>query len=484
MFIDGGWVDAEGSGTMAVLNPSNQEVLATVPRGGRQDAGRAIDAAVEARERAEAMTAYERSRVLLKVAGLLEQHSAEMASAIARNVGKPITDAEAETARGVVTLTFAAEEAKRLFGQTIPLDAYQFPPGNQNRLGFTLREPIGVVGAISPFNFPLNLLLHKVAPALAAGNTVVVKPPSEGPLPALLIAKMFEEAGLPRGVLNVVLGPGGEVGDEIVSSGKVNAISFTGDTDTGRAIAERAAATNKRVILELGGHNPLIVLDDAKVVNAVSSALTGTFSYAGQVCTATRRIILSERVKERFLTQFEEAVGTLRVGDPMDRTTSVGPVISPRALEKIDGLVKDASGKGARVRLGGSRITTGELSRGNYYAPTILEGVAGGMEIAQKEVFGPVSAVMEATSDDEAVELANNTIYGLQASIYTSDLARGIRLAKRIKAGAVMINDRTNLRWDNAPFGGVKRSGMGREGVNLAIEELTELKFVVANLAA
>ncbi len=224
-------------------------------------------------------------------------------------------------------------------------------------------------------------------------------------------------------------------------------------------------------------------MDDAKVVNAVNSALTGTFSYAGQVCTATRRIILSERVKERFLTQFEQAVGTLKVGDPMDRTTSVGPVINVRALEKIDGLVRDASDKGAKVRMGGSRMGYGELAQGNYYSPTILDGVVGGMEIAQKEIFGPVSAIMVASSDEEAIELANNTIYGLQASIYTSDLARGLRMAKRVKAGAVMINDRTNLRWDNAPFGGIKRSGMGREGVSLAIGELTELKFVVANIA-
>jgi acyl-CoA reductase-like NAD-dependent aldehyde dehydrogenase len=483
MYIDGKWVAAENSETMAVLNPASQEVLATVPKGTREDARRAIDSAVEAKVRAESMTAYERSKVLLKVAHLLEQNAQEMATLITKNVGKPITDSEAETARGVVTLTFAAEEAKRIYGQTYPLDAYQFPPGNQNRLGFTIREPIGVVGAISPFNFPLNLLLHKVAPALAAGNTVVVKPPSDGPLPALMLAKLCEEAGLPRGILNVVLGPGGEVGDELITSTKIDAISFTGDTETGRSIAEKGARTNKKMILELGGHNPLIVLDDAKVVNAVSSALMGTFSYAGQVCTATRRIILSERIKERFLTQFEQAVGTLKVGNPMDRTTSVGPVINVRSLQKIDDLVKDASGKGAKVMLGGSRMSYGELAQGNYYAPTILDGVVGGMNIAQTEVFGPVSAIMEASSDDEAVEMANNTIYGLQASIYTSDLARGIRLAKRIKAGGVMINDRTNLRWDNAPFGGIKRSGMGREGVSLAIGELTEVKFIVANIA-
>ena len=483
MLIDGKWVDAESLATSTVLNPANQEVLATLPRGGREDARAAIDAASEALRRAETMSAFERYKILLKAANLLELNAHEMATTITKNVGKPITDSEAETARGVLTLTFAAEEAKRLYGQTIPLDTSPFPPGNMNRLGFTIREPIGVVGAISPFNFPLNLLLHKVAPALAAGNTVVVKPPTDGPLPTLLVAKIFEEAGLPRGMLNVVLGSGGEVGDEIVTNEKVNAISFTGDTETGRMIAERAARTNKKLLLELGGHNPLIILDDTKVVNAVNSALMGTFSYAGQVCTATRRIILSERVKERFLTQFEQAVGTLKVGDPMDRTTSVGPVINVRALEKIDGLVHDASDKGAKVRIGGSRMNYGELAQGNYYSPTILDGVVGGMEISQKEIFGPVSAIMEASSDEEAIELANNTIYGLQASIYTSDLARGLRMAKRVKAGAVMINDRTNLRWDNAPFGGIKRSGMGREGVSLAIAELTEVKFVVANIA-
>ncbi len=253
MLIDGKWVDALNLATSTVLNPANQEVLATLPRGGREDARAAIDAASEALRRAESMSAFERSKILMKAASLLEQNSQEMATVITKNVGKPITDSEAETARGVLTLTFAAEEAKRLYGQTIPLDTSPFPPGNMNRLGFTIREPIGVVGAISPFNFPLNLLLHKVAPALAAGNTVVVKPPTDGPLPALLLAKIFEEAGLPRGMLNVVLGSGSEVGDEIVTNEKVNAISFTGDTETGRMIAERVARTNKKLCWNSGG---------------------------------------------------------------------------------------------------------------------------------------------------------------------------------------------------------------------------------------
>ena len=470
------------SATLDVLNPTNQEVLAKLPKASREDAKRAIDAAFDAKGRASEVPAHERSKVLAKVASLLEQNASEMARLITMNVGKPLADAEAETARAVLTLTFAAEEAKRIYGQTIPLDAYPVPPGNQNRLGFTIREPVGVVGAISPFNFPLNLLMHKVAPAIAAGNSVVAKPPSDGPLPALMIARFFEEAGLQKGVLNIVVGPGEVVGDEIVTNEKVDAVSFTGETGTGKEISFKAARTNKKVILEMGGHNAMIILDDADVGAAVSAAVAGTFVYSGQVCTATRRIIMSDRMIDTFLPRFGEAVSKLKVGDPLQRNTNVGPVINRRSLEKIEGLVNDAVEKGAVARTGGSRLLSDEYSRGNYFAPTVLEGVAQGMEIANKEVFGPVAAVMASSSEGDFAEVANNTVYGLQASIFTSDLAKGIKLAKKVKAGGVLINDRTSLRWDNAPFGGVKMSGMGREGVSYAISELTDLKFIVANL--
>ena len=482
LYIDGRWVDSGDSATLDVVNPTNQETLARIPKASREDAKKAIDAAFEAKERASGIPAHERSRILLKVASLIEQNAQEMARLIAMNVGKPLADSEVETARAVLTLTFAAEEAKRISGQTVPLDAHSFPPGNQNRLGFTLREPVGVVGAISPFNFPLNLLMHKVAPAIAAGNSVVAKPPSDGPLPALIVAKFFEEAGLPGGILNVVVGPGEVVGDEIVTNEKVNAISFTGDTQTGREISAKAARTNKKVILELGGHNPMIVMDDADVEAAVNSAVASTFGYSGQVCTATRRIIMSDRVIDKFLPRFEESVVRLKVGDPLQRTTNVGPVINRRSLEKVEGLVNDAVARGAVARTGGSRLLSEEYSRGNFFAPTVLEGVGPQMQIANKEVFGPVAAVMTVSTEEEFAGAANSTIYGLQASIFTSDLAKGIKLAKKIKAGAVMINDRTSLRWDNAPFGGVKMSGMGREGVSYAISELTDLKFIVANL--
>lgn len=482
MFIEGKWTDSDNGETLPAINPSNSEVLDSFPRGTRTDAQRAIDAAVEARSKADEMTAYERSKILLKVAQLLENSSSEMSKLIAQNVGKPITDSEAETARGVLTLTFAAEEAKRLYGQTIPLDSHPFPPGNKNRLGFTIREPIGVVGAISPFNFPLNLLLHKVAPAIAAGNTVVAKPPSDGPLPGLFIAKLFEQAGLPSGVLNVVTGSGSEVGMEIVTSSKVDAISFTGDTATGRTIAEKAAATNKKTILELGGHDPMVILDDADLAKAARSATLGVFGYSGQVCTATKRLIVEDKVKEGFLKAFTQEVLKLKVGNALERTTNVGPVINKAGLDKIESLVDDALNSGAVLVHGGKRLQSSEFSKGFFFEPTVLDRVEPNMAIGQKEIFGPVAPLLEAGSDEEAVSVANSTIYGLQASIFTSNMSRGLRMAKKIRAGAVLINDRTNVRWDNAPFGGIKRSGLGREGVSLAITELTELKFIVANL--
>jgi acyl-CoA reductase-like NAD-dependent aldehyde dehydrogenase len=482
MFIEGKWVDSESHETLSAINPATSETIDTFPKGTREDARRAIDSAVESKSKAEEMSAFERSKILYKVAQLLEQNSAEMAELIALNVGKPIVDSEAETARAVLVLTFAAEEAKRLYGQTIPMDSHPFPPGNKNRLGFTQREPIGVVGAISPFNFPLNLLLHKVAPAIAAGNTVVAKPPSDGPLPGIMIAKMFEHAGLPPGILNVITGSGSEVGKEITENPKVDAISFTGDTATGKTIALAAAATNKKTILELGGHDPMVILDDADVAKAARSAAQGVFGYSGQVCTATKRLIIENSVKDKFVKAFSDVVKNLKVGNPIDRTTNVGPVINRPGLAKIEHLVEDALGSGAQLLQGGKRLEQPEYSRGFFFAPTVLDNVTQDMLIAQKEIFGPVAPIIQARDDLDAIEIANNTLYGLQASIFTSNMARGLKLARKIKAGAVLINDRTNLRWDNAPFGGVKRSGLGREGVSLAITELTELKFIIANL--
>lgn len=482
MLIAGKWFDSYDGATIDAVNPATSEVLDTFPRGGREDARAAIDAAYDARGKAEAMTAYERSTILLKASQILEQRSTEMARIISQNVGKPITDAEAETTRGCLTLAFAAEEAKRIYGQTIPLDSSPFPPGNKDRFGFTVREPIGVVGAISPFNFPLNLLLHKVAPALAAGNTVVIKPPSDGPLPGIMAAKILEEAGLPPGIVNLVTGPGSTVGEEIVTNPKVDAISFTGDTSTGRMISEKAAATNKKLILELGGHDPMIILDDADLTRAAKLATTGVFSYSGQVCTATKRIIVSEAIKDKFASAFVQEVQKLKVGNPLERTTNMGPVINAAGLSKVQELVEDATSNGAVVLLGGQRLDSEAYSKGFFYSPTVLSNVRESMKITQQEIFGPVAPILEVGDAEEAVDVANNTVYGLQASIFTSNLARGIKLARKIRAGAVLINDRTNMRWDNAPFGGVKRSGLGREGVSLAVTEFTELKFIVANL--
>jgi lactaldehyde dehydrogenase len=482
MFIAGEWADSESGRTQPAINPADASVIDKVPLATKEDARRAIDAAAGARGKAEDMTAYERSKILLTVAQTLEKNTTEMATLIARNVGKPIADAEAETARAVLTLVFASEEAKRLYGQTIPLDSHPFPPGNKDRLGLTVREPIGVVGAISPFNFPLNLLLHKVAPAIAAGNTVVAKPPSDGALPGLTIAGYFQDAGLPPGILNVITGRGEEAGDEIVTSQKVDAVSFTGDTATGREIAQKAAQTNKKLILELGGHDPMLILDDADVTKAVQAAVRGVYGYSGQVCTATKRLIVNREIKDEFLREFTGAVRALKVGNPLDRSVSVGPVVNNRSLEKIETLVSDAVSQGATLLEGGRRLNTGEYGKGYFYAPTVLDSVPEKAQLAQKEIFGPVAPVLVSDDDAQALEIANGTIYGLQASIYTTNLARGLRLARKIKAGAVLINDRTNIRWDNAPFGGVKRSGQGREGVSLAVTELTELKFIVANL--
>jgi acyl-CoA reductase-like NAD-dependent aldehyde dehydrogenase len=482
-YIDGEWVTSVSGRAQPCVNPATGQVLANVPVGDREDARRAVDAAVRARETAGAVPAHRRYKNLLRVAQLLEEHRDEMARLIAMSVGKPIADAEVETNRAILVFTFAAEEAKRLYGETIPLDAYPLPAGNENRLAFTMREPIGVVVAISPFNFPLNLLSHKVGPALAAGNAVVAKPPSDGPLPALKLAELIAQTDFPKGMFNVVTGPGGSLGMELVTHPEVNAVTFTGDTTTGRLIAEKAAQTNKRVILELGGHDPFLVLDDADVNRAVVNAVNGVFTYQGQVCAATKRIITHEKVHDTFVDKFARQTAELKVGDPLDRSTRIGPVINERALHKIQTLVTDAADRGARIILGGHRLNGDAYAQGYYYAPTVLDSATTDMRVCQEEIFGPAAPILVARDDEEAIRMANQTIYGLQAAVFSRDLARAIRVARRIRAGGVLVNDRNNLRWDNAPFGGMKQSGMGREGVRYAVQELTELKLIVANLA-
>ncbi|MCI4349961.1 MAG: aldehyde dehydrogenase family protein [Thermoplasmata archaeon] len=455
--------------------------MGEVAVGGADDARAAVDAAASVEEAWATTPAHERARLLRDVARRLAADREVMARIIAHEVGKPVVDARTEVDRAAFVFELAADETRHLTGDTFPADAYQLPPGNEHRILFTVRDPVGVVVAISPFNFPLNLLTHKVAPALAAGNPVVAKPTSAAPFTAVRLATHLLAAGVPSGVFNVVLGPGGAVGDALVDHPRTRLVTFTGSTVVGKGIGERAARQAKRVILEMGGLDPMIILEDAPLELSVGAALRGAFAYSGQVCTASKRLLVAESVAERFTSELTEQVRALRVGSALDERTQIGPLIDAAAVDHIHGLVEDAQAHHAELKTGGQRAAAGP---GFFYPPTVLDHVPTTARIAQEEPFGPVASVLRFADEEEAVRIANGTPYGLQASIYTNDLSHAFRLARRIRAGGVHLNDPTTLRWDALPFGGVKESGVGREGVASAMREMTEVKLISVNYGA
>jgi succinyl-CoA reductase len=468
------WIDVD--------NPATGEIIQRIPEATIEDARRVIDQASAATRIAVDIPAYKRARMLAEVAKLMEERSAEIARMITLEAGKPIRDSEVEVRRAIGVFAFAAEEAKRIYGEVFPADAFEYPPKSENRLLFSQREPVGVVVAIGPFNFPLNLIAHKIAPALAAGNTVVTKPTSETPLSTILLKDIIAKAGWPEGIFNVIVGPGSTIGVELVENPKTDLITFTGSTEVGLDIAGRAAHRGKKTILEMGGMDPFIVLDDANLDIASSAAVRGAFSYSGQVCTASKRFLVQDSVAEPFVRALREKMLKLNVGNPILVTTDVGPVINKAAVTRIHGLVMDAVSNGADLLEGGKPMTEGEFAKGSFYSPTLLDNVKTDMRVGQEEPFAPLAPVFRVANVEEAIEVANSTKYGLQASIFTRNIAKALKMARRIKAGAVLIDDPTNLRWDNAPFGGVKKSGMGREGVRFAIQEMTESKLIDINL--
>lgn len=478
-FIGGAWSAARSGAWQEVFDPSTGQPFAKVARGNRDDARAAVDAASEAQGRWGATPAHERARLLRSIADRIEADREGFARLIAREVGKPIQDARVEVSRAVGVYRLAAEEARQLTGESYPADAYPYPPGNEHRFLFTVRDPVGVVVAISPFNFPLNLLSHKVAPALAAGNPVVVKPASAGPLTALRLAQVAEDAGVPAGVLNVVPGPGGAVGDALIEHPATRLVTFTGSTAVGKAIAERAGRHAKHVLLEMGGLDPFVVLADAPLDLAVAAAARGAFAFSGQVCTASKRVLVAAPIADEFARRLSETAGKLRLGPASAEETQVGPVVAPDALDRLDRLVADARQRSAQVLTGGERAN--DLGGGWFYRPTVIAGVTSEAQIAKEEPFGPVAPILPFADLEEAVRVANGTEYGLQASIFTNDLGQAFRFARAVRAGGVHINDPTTLRWDALPFGGVKESGIGREGLRSAMHEMTEVKLISVN---
>ncbi len=479
LFIGGEWLPPTGGAYRPVVDPSTGRSIAEAPRATVEDARAAVDAAARVEERWGGVPGHERAAILRRTALRIRADREVMAHLISIEVGKPIGQARAEVDRAAGVFDLAAEEIRHLGGETFPADAYEQPAGNETRFLFTVRDPMGVVVAIGPFNFPLNLLVHKVAPALAVGNPIVVKPTSNAPFTASRLATHLAAAGLPAGALNIVVGPGGVVGDALIEHPATRLVTFTGSTEVGKHIAGIAGAHAKRVMLEMGGMDPVVVLEDADLGAAVAAAARGAFLYSGQVCTASKRLLVQDAVADRFATALAERARALRVGPALDEATEVGPVIDESALERLESMVSAARRDSAKVLTGGGRPAT--RSEGFYFEPTVLDEVPEGARVLHEEPFGPIAPIVRFSAIDDAVRIANSTPYGLQAAVYTSRLSRAFAIAKRIRAGGVHLNDPTNIRWDALPFGGVKESGLGREGLRWAMQEMTEVKLISVN---
>ncbi|HEY2074469.1 MAG TPA: aldehyde dehydrogenase family protein [Gaiellaceae bacterium] len=444
-----------------VRSPYSGEVVGQAPKSGADDARRAIDAAAAALE--NPLPAHKRAEILVKVAGLIGRRHEEVARTICEEAGKPIKTARVEASRAMSTYTFAAVEARKLVGEMIPMDAAQ---AGEGKLAFTLRRPIGVVGAISPFNFPCNLVAHKIAPALAAGCPVVLKPASATPLSALLLAELEHEAGLPEGWLTVLVGPAAEIGDVLVEDERVRLITFTGSSEVGWKLQERAP--RKRVKLELGNSTPVIVAADSDPEAAAAKLAANAFSFAGQSCISVQRIYVERPVYDAFVAAFVPKVEALKVGDPADDDTDVGPVIDADARERILAWIAEADGE----------VLTGGEQDG-LIKPTVIANVSDDSKVSCQEVFGPVCIVNAIGSVDEGIERANGTRYGLQAGIFTTSLDTALRAAERLDFGGVIVNEAPTFRSDQMPYGGVKDSGNTREGPAYAVREMTEEHLVV-----
>lgn len=448
--------------------PYSEETLAEIAQGTEDDVKEAIVSAKNAMKEMKKLSAYDRATILEKVAQKMDERREEFAEIIAKEAAKPIRAARGEVDRTVQTYKFAAEEAKRIYGETLPLDA---APGADGRIAYTIRKPIGVIGAITPFNFPLNLVAHKVGPAIAAGNTIVLKPADQTPLSAYALVELFEEAGLPKGAFNIISGPGSIVGEAIVKSEDVASITFTGSPKVGIGIKEKAGL--KRVTLELGSNAAVIIDEDVELTDEIIERVKwGAFVNNGQVCISVQRVFVHEKKMEEFLTKLKKAMETVVVGNPLHEETDVSALISKKDVERIDIWVQEAIKEGANVLYGGKKYDA------RIFEPTVLTNVPEYVSVQCQEVFGPLMTVNTFKEFDEALEQVNNSRYGLQAGVFTNNLCKAMRAIDELEVGGVMINDIPTFRVDHMPYGGVKESGTGREGIKYAIEEMTEMKLV------
>lgn len=468
MFIKGEWV--QKNDVLSVHNPFNNDEIDTVPKADTEDVSEAVQSASEGAKIMRHLPGYKRWEILHEAALLLKDNEEEFAKLICLEAGKTIKEARSEASRSFETLMGSAEEAKRLSDETIPLDG---APGGEHKIGFSLRVPCGVVAAISPFNFPLNLVMHKVGPALAAGNSVIIKPSSDTPLTALKLVELLLRAGLPPLAISCITGSGKTIGEALCKDPKVRKITFTGSADVGQKICQMAGI--KRVTMELGSNCPIIVLADADL-NKTAEVVAATGNYfAGQTCTSTQRVFVEKNVYQDFLIVLKEKTEKLKMGDPLSEKTDIGPVIREQDAMKILSFFDDAKKSGARIVTGGGK-------RGTIVEPTIIADVTSSMKVFKDELFGPGVAVAAVQNIDEAIEQSNKTIYGLSAGIFTKDINAAMKFARYVDFGNLHINWAPGWRADLMPFGGLKMSGLGKEGPKYAVREMTESKTVVFHL--
>jgi succinate-semialdehyde dehydrogenase / glutarate-semialdehyde dehydrogenase len=465
-YVDGAWVDADGRATIEVQDPASGDVIGTVPRMGAAETRRAIEAAARAFESWRHTTAKQRAAILRKWFDLMMANQEDLAVIMTREQGKPLAESRGEVAYGAAFVEWYAEEAKRVYGDIIPTIA-------DSRRLMVLKQPVGVCAAITPWNFPNAMITRKCAPALAAGCTVVAKPASFTPFSALALAELAERAGMPKGVFNVVTGDARTVGGELTANDTVRKLSFTGSTEVGKILLKQCADTVKKVSMELGGHAPLIIFDDADIDAAVKGAIACKFRNSGQTCVCTNRIYVQDGVYDAFAAKFTEAVKALKVGPGHEPGVEQGPLIEPAAVDKVERHVADARSKGAKVLAGGKRHARG----GQFYEPTVLSECSPDMVITREETFGPVAPLYRFKDEVEVIGLANKTEYGLASYFFARDVGRVFRVAEALEAGIVSVNEGI-FSTEVAPFGGYKHSGIGREGSKYGIDEYLEIKYV------
>ena len=465
MYLNGNWVDRDE--TIPVFNPFDQTVIDTVPKGTAADVDLAIGSAVRGAEAMAKLPAYERYAILRRTADLMAERAEDLGQIITLEEGKVISEGRGEVQRAIQTITMSAEEAKRIHGETVPLDA---APGNVAQFGFTIRVPVGVVAAIAPFNFPLNLVCHKVGPALAAGNSVVLKPAGDTPLSALKLVELLLEAGLPEEAIQCITGPGSEIGDVLTGDPRVRKITFTGSMEIGERICRNAGI--KKVTMELGSNSPLIVMADADLERVAAATVASGFANAGQVCISTQRVFADRRIYADFLDALVAPTEAFSTGNPLDEEIRMGPMIRASDADRVGQWIAEAVQGGARVIAGGDH-------EGTMHAPTVVADATPDMKVSREELFGPAVAVAAFDNIDDAIAKANDTRFGLAAGIFTQNVDWAMRFAREVHSGNLHINSHPQWRADLMPYGGLKDSGMGKEGPAYAIQEMTELKMVV-----